>query len=285
MRQEWQRRRTPVAHTDDWLMTYADMITLLLCFFAIFLSVSIPKKDVQQKAHIPQPIEQPSHLPDVLKGNLPFYGLPHAQQAGDDTSDDTSVETAKKIPESFPDSIAPLKLTDRNDVVADVISVQAFDKITMSLLQIVNRLKVQGPASIEQKGDRITTLAINSAAFFDSGSATLSQSGKSILQDVAVNIKSDKFKGYQVTVEGHTDDSPIHTPQFPSNWELSTARAAAVVRFLLDDGVPAQQLRAAGYADTFPVAPNRDAKRNPILENQARNRRVVIKLEKIEKTE
>ena len=94
---------------------------------------------------------------------------------------------------------------------------------------------------------------------------------------------SDKYKSYQVTVEGHTDDSPISTLQFPSNWELSTARAAAVVHCLLQQGILAQRLRAAGYADTFPVALNRDAHGQAIPENQARNRRVVIKLEKIEK--
>ena len=70
-----------------------------------------------------------------------------------------------------------------------------------------------------------------------------------------MKISSDKYKGYQVTVEGHTDDSPIRTRRFPSNWELSTARAAAVVHFLLQQGIPAQKLRAAGYADTFPVSP------------------------------
>ena len=149
---------------------------------------------------------------------------------------------------------------------------------------IVDRLKSQGPATIEQKGDRITTFEANSAAFFASGSATLSEAGKAVLRDVAVNIKSDKFRDYHITVEGHTDDSPISTAQFPSNWELSTARASAVVHFFLRARcIPAQRLRTAGYADTFPKAPNRDAHGNAIPANQALNRRVVIKLEKIDK--
>ena len=95
-----------------------------------------------------------------------------------------------------------------------------------------------------------------------------------------------RFKDYQVTVEGHTDNIPIKTPQFPSKWELSTARASAVrAVFPAAKSVPAQRLRAAGYADTFPKAPNRDASGKAIPANQALNRRVVIKLEKIDRND
>src|SRR6266404_5280914 len=204
MSRSWQSRREPVSHADDWLMTYADMITLLLCFFAIFLFISI-RKDVPQKAEIALPMPLP---------------------------------------------VQP---------------------------------KTPSTAEIEPKGDRITTFEISSAAFFDSGSATLSTPGESILRDMAVDLKSDRFKDYQITVEGHTDDAPISTARFPSNWELSTARASAVVHFFLDQGIPAMKLRAAGYADTFPKVPNRDANGTAIPQNQSQNRRVVIKLERIEK--
>ncbi len=100
---------------------------------------------------------------------------------------------------------------------------------------------------------------------------------------MAVNIKSDfHSKNYQITVEGHTDDSPIKTAQFPSNWELSTARAAAVVRFFLDQGVPAQRLRAARrYADTFPKSPQpRRGRQSDSPAIRHKNRRVVIEARK-----
>jgi chemotaxis protein MotB len=148
---------------------------------------------------------------------------------------------------------------------------------------IVDTPKSPATAEIEPKGDRITTFEISSAAFFDSGSATLSTPGESILRGMAADLKSDRFKDYQITVEGHTDDAPISTARFPSNWELSTARASAVVHFFLDQGIPAMKLRAAGYADTFPKVPNRDANGTAIPQNQSQNRRVVIKLERIEK--
>lgn len=238
-----------MGHNDDWLMTYADMITLLLCFFAIFLSVSIPKKDALQKVHITHKDDRPIPPGSEAKESIEHSNV-NESTSGSEAASPETVDTSYLAP-----------------------------------LQIIDRLKSRGPSSIEQQGgDRITTLQMSSAAFFDSGSAALNDSGRAILRDVAVNIESDKYKGYQVTVEGHTDDSPICSLQFPSNWELSTARAAAVVHFLLQQGIPAQKLRAAGYADTFPVAPNRGADGRPIPENQARNRRVVIKLERIDKT-
>src|SRR6185312_2766361 len=105
------------------------------------------------------------------------------------------------------------------------------------------------------------------------------------LGDVAGTLGSRQFAAYHITIEGHTDDTPISTPQFQSNWELSAARAAAVVRFLLDLGIPAGKLTAAGYADTVPIAPNRNPDGAVIADNQARNRRVVIRLEKIDKSQ
>ncbi len=234
MKYRRQNKRNRVSHADDWLMTYADMITLLLCFFILFASTSIfKKKDAAD--HLAQKEE---------KGQ---YTLP--QSKSETVVDKKSEETPTED----------------------------------SLPEIVDNLKSQAGAKLEQDGDRITSLEINSAAFFGSGSATLSPTGKAILRDLATNLKAEKFQDYEVTVEGHTDDAPISTPLFPSNWELSTARAAAVVRFFLDEGIPAFKLRAAGYADTFPRAPNRDENDNAIPENQAQNRRVVIKLEKIEK--
>jgi chemotaxis protein MotB len=257
----WQRKRKRVGRVDDWLMTYADMITLLLCFFVLFASASLfqnkPAPEIEtQMVELPQP--------DPVKAPVSPPDLDAAIKPG--MADPTMEEQPEKTEPPAPKIEA------------------AVDKPPVSLPEIVDNLKTKGEANLEQKGDRITSLEMNSAAFFDSGSATLSPAGKAILHDVAGNLRSEKFKDYQVTVEGHTDDAPINTALFPTNWELSTARAAAVVRFFLNEGIPAQKLRAAGYADTFPKASNRDAAGHAIPENQAQNRRVVIKLEKIEKT-
>jgi chemotaxis protein MotB len=264
--------RETLRHTDDWLMTYADMITLLLCFFAIFLSVSVSRKDVPQKLVVAQSIPLPAQRVDLVEDDRPVH----------------AVEPAIPAPEA-----APPKTTARIEeppaataaVVADVPSRTAPGTSHISPPEILQTLKTQGAAKIEQEGDRITTLEINSAAFFDSGSATLSNAGESILRAISAKLKWDELRDYRITVEGHTDDSPISTARFPSNWELSTARASAVVHFFLDQGIPARKLRAAGYADTFPKVPNRDANGAAIPANQAQNRRVVIQLEKIDKAE
>ena len=214
-----RRKPAPQAHTDDWLMTYADMITLLLCFFAVFLSISVPKKTLDAKLQVPSQTVG-FGAPENIDENVPMNAKPH-------------------------------------------IVVPTSDQI----------------------GEHITAMQMSSSAFFDSGSATLTEQGKTILAKEAEILKSPKYKQYEITIEGHTDDMPVASSAFPSNWELSTARAAAVVHFFLDHGIEPQKLRAAGYADTFPRAPNRDAHGNPLPDNQAKNRRVVIKLEKIEQAD
>jgi chemotaxis protein MotB len=284
----WQRPREAAGQADDWLMTYADMITLPLCFFVSFLGAAAARKN---QAPVRQWIESlalalapAQRVPATLMPLQPWLKLPEPVHP-------TVVADIEYIPPAAPGAAirtlaaaadAPLEVTPPPDL-ADTPVKAAAPGAPASLPALVDDLKARhAAADIEQKGDRITTLEISSAAFFDSGSALLSDAGKAILRDVAVNLLSARFRGYQITVEGHTDDTPISTAQFPSNWELSTARASAVARFLLDQRIPAQRIRAAGYADTFPKAPNRDAQGNAIPLNQAQNRRVVIKLERID---
>jgi chemotaxis protein MotB len=105
---------------------------------------------------------------------------------------------------------------------------------------------------------------------FDSARAALKREGEATLAQVAP-ILSD-IEGRQFQIAGHTDNIPIRTVRFPSNWELSTARAVAVTRFLIEQGMPAERLSAAGYAETEPVADN------DTPEGRAKNRRIEIVL-------
>jgi len=279
MRSRWQTERAASLHVDDWLMTYADMITLLLCFFAIFLTVTVPKKAVPQRTELARTIVVPAEPAHFLEGDLPFHGLPRADRPTEDTVPAPAIATRPE-PLAAPARTAQIKTGAPPPPPAPMVALDTSDIVPPAILE---PLKARGNAEIEQKGDRITTVEMSSATFFASGSATLSKSGEAVLADVAQRLKSDELRDYLVTVEGHTDDAPIATLQFPSNWELSTARASAVVHYFLDQGIPAQKLRAAGYADTFPKAPNRDAAGHPLPENQAQNRRVVIALEKIDR--
>ncbi len=300
MTRHGQRRREPASHADDWLMTYADTITLLLCLFVVFVIVSSSRQHLQQRAplpalpevaevmeQMPPPLPPPPRQavaprPDVAASAVADSRLP-VQDGDKDKA--RAKEAAAAAATAIDEPAAPRKAA----VAAAVSAVKADDAPSRPLAiipppELVGSLASQdtAAAAVAPKGDRITTLDMGSAAFFDSGSASLSDSGKAILHGVLARLAAALGEGYRIKVEGHTDDTPIDTAQFPSNWELSTARAAAVVHFFIEQGIPAQRLRAIGYADTEPKVPNRDAAGNAIPGNQAQNRRVIIKLEKIE---
>lgn len=222
-------------------MTYADMITLLLCFFAVFLAIAIPDERKFEAAKQKVAEQFSNGNSDNLKG---VHTLPPA----------------------------PVDAAPQSEVLFE------------ALPSIVDRFEDNKDVEIE-KGDRITTIEMNSAPFFPKGAATLSQEGVTVLSELQPTLMSNEYKDYTISVEGYTDDIPIKTPQFPSNWELSTARAASVVRSLIDLGVPAERLRAVGFAETSPKVANRGADGQPLPDNQAQNRRVVIRLEKITKAQ
>ena len=110
------------------------------------------------------------------------------------------------------------------------------------------------------------------ANLFKPGQADLQLSGRPVLDEVITVIR--RYPDYKIHIQGHTDDDPISTVRFPTNWELSAARATAVLRYFFDKGVEPEKMTATGYADTFPLASNdTDHGRNL-------NRRVEFVLEK-----
>jgi len=267
------RRVRQTAHLDDWLMTYADMITLLLCFFALFLSLSVTaaKSAREHEAHAQMLLAQV----EAVQAAKPEEPKPQEVPAPDQTQPSSFETRQSALLETVPPAAQEATSAVKDEAPKSEAQSQP------ALIEMPQGQK--GQAAFEQKGDRLTTVEMDSATFFDSGSSTLSVKGREVLHGVAEKIAGEAYKDYQITVEGHTDDTPINTLQFPSNWELSTARASAVVHFFLEQGLAASRLRAAGYADTFPKVPNRDEADNPLPANQAQNRRVVIKLERIEK--
>ena len=124
------------------------------------------------------------------------------------------------------------------------------------------------------------TFDFKSGKVFGAGSAEILPEAEATLDRVAQLITFMGVSNYKVEVEGHTDDVPINTARFPSNWELSSSRASAVVRFLVSRGVEPKRMGAIGYADTRPKKPHRDKEGNPIIENRGENRRVVIRIQR-----
>ncbi len=131
-----------------------------------------------------------------------------------------------------------------------------------------------------QKGHMGLELNFRGKALFASGQATPSPLGLRLLQEVAKQIKETGSQ-FSVRVEGHTDDVPISTARFPSNWELSAARAIAVIKIFQEAGIPQKQLEAIGYADTRPILQNRSPAGEALPQNMAKNRRVMVKLQRI----
>ena len=142
----------------------------------------------------------------------------------------------------------------------------------------VNTMLTEENLSAEVKAEKTpqgVAISVPGAYLFQSGSADISPQAQPLIKRIAEIIRSVP---YNVAIEGHTDDVPIQTREFPSNWELSAARASGIDRFLIDQGIYSRRLRAVGFSDTQPIVPNIDPMTGVISpENRARNRRVVIR--------
>ncbi|WP_320006886.1 OmpA family protein [Maridesulfovibrio sp.] len=125
---------------------------------------------------------------------------------------------------------------------------------------------------IKMRPDSVA-IVLKGGFFFPSGKADLTEGAERVLGKIAPTLAKSP---YEVVVEGHSDNLPIHSTQFPSNWELSSARASAVARYLLEAGFSKSRIKVLGMADTAPAYPNEDENGKAIPENQKRNRRVVL---------
>jgi len=155
---------------------------------------------------------------------------------------------------------------------------ESIPDIYYSLQKIIKEEQLQGIAEANY-GPEGVIIRFKGSILFPTASSELTATANRIFERLAVAIKDQP---YRFDVEGHTDDRLIHTAQYPSNWELSSARASTVVRFLISEDVHPGKLRVLGFADTKPLKPNRDDQGNIIPENQEYNRRVDIVFKPIE---
>lgn len=141
---------------------------------------------------------------------------------------------------------------------------------------------MQADQAVEiNKDSRGIVIEIRGGAFFKPGSAEIRSAAEDVLREISKKISEPKFKCFYVEVIGHTDDMPIRSDRFPTNWELSAARAARIVRFFGENQVEKNRLKASGFADTKPKVPNLDDQGRPIAENRATNRRIEVKIERM----
>lgn len=143
------------------------------------------------------------------------------------------------------------------------ISIMKFD-----MQDVVYEMQADEVVEVETD-DKGITIELASSAFYKPGSADLRDQALPVLKTMADMFKAPKYKYYNIEIEGHTDDDPISTVRYPSNWELSAGRASGVVRYFISQGIDMERMKAVGYAETQPKLPNRDADGNPIKENQS----------------
>jgi len=153
---------------------------------------------------------------------------------------------------------------------------QPIKELRTDITDLLQGLKVDDSQIHLGSDDRGLVLELDGASFFEANSATLKAAQIETLSRMAQMLDHPRYSFFQVEVQGHTDDNPVSGGAFPTNWELSSARASAVVRLFINHGMTPTRLAALGYAETRPKVANRDANGNPLPINQGINRRVVI---------
>lgn len=234
-----KRRRHKGGHEEEhpderWLVSYADMITVLMILFIMLYAVSsvnISKYHALQRST--------------------------AKALGHDPNADTPPIGPKPNPQQKPVADPTKKTSDNEDPV---------DKIVQQLKAQVKAKKLSGVVEISRE-NRGIIIRFSDRVLFAPGSATLTPTGRTVLEALSPVLRTEQ---YPLVVEGHTDNKPIRTPLFPSNWELSTYRSTSVLHYLVGLHVSGNKLSAAGYADTHPRASNATDR------GRAANRRVEI---------
>ncbi len=286
-----RRRGHGAEHDNDerWLLTYADMITLLMALFMVLFSISsvnISKYRTLQMALkaafsgdiLPggKSIEQPgasansSRAPTAIDTPAIVRLTPNVTSELEHVSGGSSGSAQAQ---SSAQSAAAAASAATVQVSAAQQEQASFEALARELNAYAARhgFARSVHVSIESRGLAIRVLT--DSLLFSSGSATLESQGAPLLTEIAALLNVDHV--HPIAVEGNTDNVPITGGAFPSNWELSTARASSVVRFLIGRGVDPQRLSATGYAEQHPIATNSTAA------GRALNRRVEIVLQRL----
>jgi chemotaxis protein MotB len=246
------RRRRPrsSASHDRWLVSYADFITLLFAFFVVLYSTS--QADKHKQAAIGEAIDQAFQALGIFRGidKLPASGH---QTGGMARSADVAA--------------TPINVVMGDELLAPPAVKQDLEHIRRELSGLLSNQIAEHVVSLRIGRDGLV-ISLREVGFYDSGSAAPHPGSLPTLNQIADALDPTP---YDIRIEGHTDNIPIHTTQFDSNWELSAARATRLARFFIEDKhyAPAR-LSAAGYAEFHPLAVNDTA------EGRSQNRRVDI---------
>ena len=219
--------RTRVTH-DRWLVSYADFITLLFAFFVVLYAFA--KADEKKAAQVSAAIDTAFHslsiLPDIDRSASEYTGI-------------LSGAGRQEFPVDTENFVSPATVRDGLDSLRHQLEQTLSDQIGQRIVTIR-----MGPDGL--------VISLREAGFFNSGSANPRPDTLATLRRIANSLGSTP---YDIRIEGHTDNVPIHNAEFDSNWELSSARAARIAHVFLN-AIRPDRLSAAGYAEFHPIASN-----------------------------
>ena len=244
-REESHKKGSPA-----YMSTYGDMMTLLLTFFVMLFSMSTV--DVNKfKAFIDS-----------------YSGATGILDSGEAIMSNQGMlgNGIKQFPSTPPTPIPTLEDQATTQMREELAIIQK------ELEAFIEEQALTGEVGVEQKGDAVV-IRFSNTVLFESGKALLKTEAINVLSILSNELKQYVNDGYRLSFEGHTDNVPIKTAQFPSNWELSAARAIAVAKYFVEaHGFAPANLSAEGFGEYMPIADN------TTVEGRATNRRVEVKL-------
>lgn len=269
------RKNEPQVNHERWLISYADFITLLFAFFVVMYSISqvseskyrVLSETFVEAFNRPNDSQSnPDPQQNTSPSNDPIVPLDMGKTASEQVtsneqiaiiSDQASNDSTPAVDE-VGDPKETVKNSDELSQISDLVSEKFSSLIGQGLIQVAsNELWLQ--------------IELKDSILFPSGSAETSEQAQKIFDDIAAILKNYENP---VQVEGFTDNVPISSARYPTNWELSSARASAIVKYLAARGVAPERLSAVGYGEYQPVASNETP------EGRAQNRRVAIMIAK-----
>lgn len=244
---------------EAWVIPYADMLTLLMGLFLVLWAIS--NQDLAKLKEFGKSFGETVGISQAATGT--------GSAGGDGVLDggNTPTTTLRLGPEELKAAQEALQVQQAAQEARATEAV-SMDAAEQTIAEAAAGGGMAGTLSFRREERGLVVSIVSDDVLFDPGSADLRPDGLAVLDAVASGLAA---LPNTISIEGHTDDVPISTGRFPSNWELSTARASSVLRYLADrHGIPPARMVAGGYADQRPVAAN------DTPEHRAQNRRVDI---------
>lgn len=242
-----KRRQEEPENLERWLVSYADFITLLFAFFVVMYAISSVNEGKYRVL---------SDTMEAAFNNRPINIEPVPVKPDSPSPDPSVLESSDPVPRNSP-IIEMLQETAKDNALGEIADdfEQAFSPLIEQDLINIDR------------NDLWVEIEINTSLLFRSGEAELEEVALPVLSKIAGILQ--RYPNF-IQVEGYTDNLPINTYMFPSNWELSSARAASVVHVFMNNGVRPDKMAAIGYGEYRPITDNATA------EGRRSNRRVVL---------